>query len=478
VLAKNALRTLSFEHDRLGRVVAVQDPAFLGTLRRSFDADGRMTQVLYPTTPDYGFPQGVVTRFEYDPRGQLTGVRDPSGRWDHSYDALGRLLETCGPSGVAQRRSYTPEGFLDRADTTLAGGGSEAIVYSQYDATVLPGRIVTSEGTTQLGYHARGWLESISYPDGTSEAFGYDLVGNRTTQTPRTGPPRVYRYGAADQLRFVFAGTGFEQFDYDGAGRRITKTPGTDTAEQTRYEYDALGRLTEVEQPGQQVHSRTTRSAASARCLRRGREPGHRRQVYIEQREGEPRGAGVEKDGFQDLSSAGRESVGLVSDTGRYPSVTRRSISVAVTTGMPSYLPRLNRSPSPETTISASAARAQAMTWSSSGSRTTRGGAAGLTMCARARSSPTISATELSTCTIRRVNFSRASTSSSSAIKAALVNSVIVSLRAASRIWRGMPPYRNADTTTLVSATARIPTMYERAARRERLRSRRRSLLR
>ena len=49
-----------------------------------------MTQVLYPTAPSFGFPQGVVTRFEYDPRGQLTGVRDPSGRWDHRYDALGR----------------------------------------------------------------------------------------------------------------------------------------------------------------------------------------------------------------------------------------------------------------------------------------------------------------------------------------------------------------------------------------------------
>ena len=104
-----------------------------------------------------------------DPRGQLTGVRD------HSYDALGRLVETRGPGGVAQRRSYTAQGFLGRVDTALASGGTESITYSQYDATGLPGRIVTSEGTTQLveGYgHFRTSSESDSSAKSPVGALG------------------------------------------------------------------------------------------------------------------------------------------------------------------------------------------------------------------------------------------------------------------------------------------------------------------
>ncbi len=93
----------------------------------------------------------------YDPVGNLVSHADDAGTLPDEPGL--RLLRTArrrassttrGPSGVAQRRSYTPQGFRDRVESALAGGGSEAITYSQYEATGLPGRIVTSEGTTQL----------------------------------------------------------------------------------------------------------------------------------------------------------------------------------------------------------------------------------------------------------------------------------------------------------------------------------------
>ncbi len=249
--ASNAETTLTFEYDEFGRPIAVSDPNRLGTVRQSYDAAGRVKQIVYPTHAQNGYPapSAVVTSFHYDPRGQLAAIFDPSGNWQFEYDALGRLAVQRSPSGERRKVRYTPEGYLDRIDFDFPSGADDFVQYGNYDALGQPRAITTGESATAtaITYHPRGWVQAVTYPDATTESVVYDKVGNRT-QHQRSGTSVVYDHDAADQLTRIAttSGTTLEAFGYDGAGRRTTHAAGPTT---TDYGYDALGRLTTVSTP-------------------------------------------------------------------------------------------------------------------------------------------------------------------------------------------------------------------------------------
>jgi hypothetical protein len=75
--------------------------------------------------------------------------------------------------------------------------------------------------------------------------------------------------------------------------------------------------------------------------------------------------------------------------------------------------------------------------------------------CGKAEACTRVVGTELPTRALGEATFWRPRTSSSSAISAALLKSVMRSARALSRTWGGVPPQRNAETTVLVSTTTR-----------------------
>jgi RHS repeat-associated protein len=247
-LAKNAATSRAFQYDDLDRPISIYDSAF-GTARRVYDADGRVVQAVYPDGAGMGYPEGLVTTYQYDARGAVVGISDPiGGTWQLDYDAAGRPIHETSRFGIDREIAYTSEGFVD--EITLrnsAGAYLEVFDYGSYDALGNPGQIKTCEGmascsasptgTTTIGYDALSRVTSVSYP-GSSESFGYDRAGNRRTHTVNG---TLRSLDVADELTAIRQGaTVLESFTYDLAGRRQTRTAGGAT---TTYTYDPLGRL-------------------------------------------------------------------------------------------------------------------------------------------------------------------------------------------------------------------------------------------
>ncbi len=279
VLAKNAIQTLLVEYDLLDRPVALTGPPF-GTARRSYDADGRISQVVYPGG-DFGFEE-VVTNYHFDPRGQLAAIVDPeAGFWQFTHDALGRLVRRSDARGLERRVRFTPEGWLAEVEILQHGSVVDAFAYTNHDALGNPRSIASPDDPTPsdpsptlVAYDARSQITAVTYPGGTeSESFAYDQLGNRRRHTGRDGIARRYDYDPARHLLATIVDTTavpeaeLVAFEHDGAGRRTKKTEG---GAATTYGYDGLGRLVQTAplvnlyyDPSGHRHTRTDPSGTS-----------------------------------------------------------------------------------------------------------------------------------------------------------------------------------------------------------------------
>lgn len=249
IVERNATATLSRKYDPLDRVVSEYDPRF-GTHRMSYDADGRLAQVVYPDGPALGFPAGLVATYQHDARGLMTSVTDATaGTWHRNYDAAGRLVHESHPSGPERTISYTPEGFVDRIEFVDSGSPIESFQYSLYDAAGNPHEIDRSSeaGTTQIDYDAADRVKDITYPSLETETFQYDRVGNRKLHVDRGGITRKYVTDSGDQLTTILDAMDqpLETFQYDDAGRRVFSFR-IGGGSLHSYSYDALDRLRSV----------------------------------------------------------------------------------------------------------------------------------------------------------------------------------------------------------------------------------------
>jgi RHS repeat-associated protein len=260
ILAKNAVTGSWYhiEYDDLDRPISIYEPSF-GTARRRYDKDGRLTGVVYPDNSSSGFPEGVVVAYNYDPRGLLSSIVDPvAGAWRFDYDAAGRLTRQRDASGFQREVSYTARGLVDRVDL-LDGNRNlvERFEYDDYDALGNPRTIRSApvggipQEFTQIFYDPMSRVERVVYPGASIgdcgqaevECFGYDLAGNRTSHTDRSGSSTTYHYDPADQLQEIQDANGdaILTFAYDDRGRRIEKSDAVGVV--TQYNYDRLDRL-------------------------------------------------------------------------------------------------------------------------------------------------------------------------------------------------------------------------------------------
>lgn len=176
VSAANAEASYTVEHDALDRPVALRD-AELGTARRVYDADGRITQVVYPAA-DGGFPDGVVTHYRWDARGALTSVVDPqAGTWQFAWDAAGRPVARRFPGDVRSEIAYDARGFVASVEIWQGATRKDWLHYQGYDGRGNPGAICEGAGNctakTEVAYDALGRVTEVTYPGGASERFAY-----------------------------------------------------------------------------------------------------------------------------------------------------------------------------------------------------------------------------------------------------------------------------------------------------------------
>jgi RHS repeat-associated protein len=208
-----------FLYDALGgrthfAVAGVLDVAY------EYDVRNRLVEIL---------GNGKATRFDYDAAGQRTNAVWPNGTHAaYVYDDAGQLLS------LIHGRANPP------------GEPLASFTYA-YDLSGRRTNMVTLEGTNSYAYDARGQLTAVTYPDGISEAFAYDPVGNRTSlvQVASGGPAieTVYAYGPANRLLFSESAVETNVYVFDDAGRLVGQTVN---GVSRTYGYDFQSRMTSM----------------------------------------------------------------------------------------------------------------------------------------------------------------------------------------------------------------------------------------
>ncbi|MBF5012706.1 RHS repeat-associated core domain-containing protein [Burkholderia pseudomultivorans] len=210
-------RTVVFEYDDAGRIVAETDP--LGrTTRTRYDGNSmRPVEIIGA--------DGGVWRAKYDPQGRLLSSQDQLGResrYEYPKGLTALPIARVDARGGRKMLEWNRLGALI-SYTDCAGKTSRAI----FDAFGLLQAHENALGQrTTYDMRPTGEPYRITYPDGSAESFEYDAAGLVVRHIGLGGRIRQWLRNARGQLVEAI----------DAAGRR------------SRYQYDAEGRLREFQQ--------------------------------------------------------------------------------------------------------------------------------------------------------------------------------------------------------------------------------------
>ncbi|MGH2637813.1 MAG: hypothetical protein ACRDF4_00770, partial [Rhabdochlamydiaceae bacterium] len=217
----------------------------------SFDSANRLVKEV-----EYHSDGNVFTKtFSYDAVGNMTSSSDRFGEVTrYEYDGLNRLVAQMLPKVV---------------DAT--GAVHEPRVIKNYDlfGNVKEERDQNGHITT-THYTIRNQPYNITYPDGSTESFEYNVNGTLACHIDRVGTKTEYTYdflgrvlttkifdsknnllsttsdsyNSYHKIASTDAMGNTTKYSYDGAGRLVKqKKQVGDAVERTTYSYDALGRL-------------------------------------------------------------------------------------------------------------------------------------------------------------------------------------------------------------------------------------------
>jgi RHS repeat-associated protein len=283
-------RQLTLHYDGSGQLTNVSDGVRSVQLHHSsplasaVDALGLVTSYSYTTNTNNPalltartLPEGNTPYSQnYNPEGRVNSQTDGAGNtttFGYGPAFNGRQTTITNPLGHVTTHLYTANGefsrFTDEAGRNVLLGQDGAgrrnsvrdrlnnVTSITYSATNgFPTLInLPSNPDESFAYSPRvvnGFtffdLTRATHPDGTTNLYGYDAMGNLISHTNRNGD--VWRYGrnARGQLLSItnpLGGTA--AFTYD-ANARLVSAMDSDVGA-TTYEYDALNRLTKLTHP-------------------------------------------------------------------------------------------------------------------------------------------------------------------------------------------------------------------------------------
>lgn len=251
----------------------------------AFDGNGNVVAQTLPSyTPPGSFaPIRATTTNVYDGDGNLVKQTDPLGNvTTNVYGQLGDLTSSTAPDGGVNSYTYDNDGN----ETSVTGPTGSRIQYT-YDyldrmatSTVLErypspeAEVTTYSYTASASDPGGAWLSSETSQDGVTTSYGYDAVGEETSQTDGAGNTTSYRYDFLGRQTAVILPDGTSQttsYDvlgdpvtadslnasgsvlvkrtatYNGNGDMLSETdPRGDT---TTFSYDATGLLSSEVQP-------------------------------------------------------------------------------------------------------------------------------------------------------------------------------------------------------------------------------------
>lgn len=249
-----------FEYDGLDHQTRVTGPPTTGSERRAWSATWSDAGNLLSTTDAIGNQE----TFSYDSLGRPRSVTDGEGRTSrYTYDAQDRLTEVIAPSGSKTVRAYSAVG--DLTSVTDADGVKTSF---GYDAAGRQTTSTTASSTTTTAYDSRGnpVSQSIADPGGAvvaSSSRTFDQNDRVTTESIAGSLRRTWkRDGAGNATSVTFADGSTSAFGYDLAGQ-LTRSVDPRGAI-TDITYNAWGQVSSVREPavvpGEDVGSRTWRT--------------------------------------------------------------------------------------------------------------------------------------------------------------------------------------------------------------------------
>ena len=262
-------------YDRLGRVVQTVAASGNGEIitTQTYDAFSRVLTRTdgngYTTTYQYSdedrtttmtTPEGIAVVTEVNAQGETVRVQDGNGDvMTYRYDANGNVIETVAAAGTADEVST--RSAYDQANRVLETvDGNGVVTRFAYDAANrVTTRTVDPDGlaiTNQYRYDAQGRVTHTVDGNGITTETHYDSQGQviatvvDTSLAPE-GLSRPAGFGNPVRQR--------TEYTYDDRGQSLTMTEaaGTADARVTAYQYDALGRRTEMIQDPDGLNIRT-----------------------------------------------------------------------------------------------------------------------------------------------------------------------------------------------------------------------------
>ncbi len=216
-----------YAYDAAARISSLRDEnhATPNTLYE-YDPAGRLNEV---TSTLAATPGGVVTRYAYDRRGNLTQVTDPNGNVTaYVYDDFGQLLRQTSPVTGVTTYEYDAGGNL-----LASTSADNAVTTRTYD---ILGRVltaVTTRGTAtesvswtyDAGPFGKGHLSSMTDPTGSTE-YLYDRRGLLLEEKKTVGAALYttrFAYDAdGNRTRIRYPSNRVVTYGYDFAGRQVS----------------------------------------------------------------------------------------------------------------------------------------------------------------------------------------------------------------------------------------------------------------
>ncbi|MEX2137833.1 MAG: DUF6531 domain-containing protein, partial [Pirellulales bacterium] len=224
----------NYDYDTRGNLTGIRDP-----LRHdvAFEYDATFNQITSVIDA-----RGNGMQYGYDERGNLTSITsEEDSRERYTYDDAGNLLTYSNRRGQTITYTYNAVGQVTGKDNPDTPGVD--YVYS-YDTA---GNLVSATdhaGTTKMQYEpATNFLTRIDYPGGLFFTFAYDALGRRTQRTDQGGHEENLTYDAVGRLDVMTDenDTLIVDYDYDDAGRLSRKKLGNGVF--TEYTYDNAGNI-------------------------------------------------------------------------------------------------------------------------------------------------------------------------------------------------------------------------------------------
>ncbi len=186
-------------------------------------------------------PLGHVTQFSHDNQGNLVQTIYPDGyAVTNQYNLLRQLTQRADSSGAFLNFAYNNQGL----QTTVSNAVGQVAAYAYEIDDRTTNGVSINNVTVNTVHDNLGRLLTRSYPDGSSEKYGYTPnMSDPTSYTNQLGNVTLYGYDAMNRkISEVDLGVTTNHLAYNGAGDLLTLTDGNNHT--TKWNYDFFGRMT------------------------------------------------------------------------------------------------------------------------------------------------------------------------------------------------------------------------------------------